>query len=119
MIGVRLFQHQEGGSNQIWQEFNKHYSLISLFIFIYSSAWYQNTQLRKIHKNLLPNDASSLSKENIFKGNISKVKHIYEKIMITPPNLYTNNTESVSSIISRKDEIYLAAIDQKLFSCLW
>lgn len=86
---------------------NKHYSLISLFIFTYSSTWEQNTQLRKIHKNLLPNDSSSLSNENIFKDNISKVKHIYEKIMTIPPNLYTNNTGSISIIISRKEETHL------------
>lgn len=119
MIWVRLFQHQKTGSNQIWQEFNKHYSLISLFFFTDSSAWDQNTQLRKTHKNLLPNDSSSLSNENIFKGNIWKVKHIYQKILTIPPNLYTNNTESIANIISRKEEMHLAVIDQKLCSCFW
>lgn len=69
-------------------------------------------QLRKICKNLLPNDSSSLSNENIFKGNISKVKHIYQKIKTIPPNLYTNNTGSIANIISRKEEMHLAVVDK-------
>lgn len=38
--------------------------------------------------------------------------------MTIPPNPYTTNTGSIANIISRKEEMHLAVIDQNLFSYL-
>lgn len=48
------FQHQKRGTNWISQEFNKHHSIISPFIFICSTstAWDQDMQFWKKYKNL-------------------------------------------------------------------